>query len=193
MFSARMLAAYFLNSPSGNPVFFLIYDDVQSASNRNSSSWNLFFFLIFDVVQAASYLNSSSWNLVFFLIFDGVQAASYLSSSSWNLVFFLIFDGVQAASYINSSSWNLVFFLIFDGVVIGLSLYVPLPFNIYWYISLSSPRAGHIGCLVTVSIIGFLGVGLALHRLCWIDGCPVSPLNQFIKHFSLDLHFAPRE
>jgi hypothetical protein len=75
-----------------------------------------------------------------------------------------------------------------------VSLYVTLLFNTYWNISLPSPRAGHNGCLVTVSIIGFLGVGLALHRLWWIDGCPVYPLNQFINHFSLfDLHFALRE
>jgi hypothetical protein len=57
-----------------------------------------------------------------------------------------------------------------------------MPFIAHWNISLPSPLAGHIGCL---------GVGLALHKLWWIDECPcLLSINSSKTFLVFDLHFA---
>jgi hypothetical protein len=140
----------------------------------SSSSYTMEFRQHLILTRHIGIWSSSSYSMEFRQHLILTHHLGIWSSPSYSMEFRQHLISTHHLGIWSSSSYSMEF-------GIGLSLYVTLPFNTYWHISLPSPRAGHIGCLVTVSIIGFLGVGLALHRLWWPDGFPMSPLNQFMS------------
>jgi hypothetical protein len=132
------------------------------------------------------------------------QRLSKLSQLNWTGVLEpckLTQDSVPSFQYTSKlQPWVVFLYLLWPDLIVGyLSLIgtaMAHPFvgfgglmDLPCLLSINSSKT--MLCLVTVSIIGFLGVELALRMLWWIDGCTMSPLNQFIKGYALvDLHFA---